>query len=306
MPAEQTADRVARLLALMSYLTGRKEVPLAELSDHFGVPRAQITKDLYLLWMSGAPGYMHNQLIDFEFSDDESTVTLVEGQGLARAAPFAPREAMALGVAVEWLAALGSPDQPTAQLIDTLRGKLRGLLPADVLGVIPLDAGRRELITQAIDDGGALAIRYVSAADDASDRIILPEVLTTDGNHWYLDAWCTRAGARRTFRTDRILELSPAPMPDGKHASAADSTEVREVQLTLRPAARWFADELPDSQLKVLPDGSVEVTLSTNSWEWLVRRLLGLGSSLIAVAPIELMEEVKRRAAAGLAAYGAS
>ncbi|HZK05209.1 MAG TPA: WYL domain-containing protein [Actinomycetaceae bacterium] len=317
MPAEPTGDRVTRMLAMMSYLAGRDEVPITELADHFGVSAAQVMTDLNLLWVTGLPGYYPDDLIDFSFDDAETTVSLREGQGLSRRLPFAPREALALAAAVEWLRALGTAEGVTAEALDSVSQKLRGFTPADVVVTAPVDLGLRETVLQVAEEQGALRIRYVSAVDHVTERVVVPDTLTTDGRHWYLEAWCTRARDRRTFRMDRILAAERSELPEGvfeeraaalvdERAGAEEHSAPETVILLLRTEARWLAEEIPGAKLREVakPEPLLEVRIELEGWEWLVRRLLGLGDAVVAVSPRELRDELRLRAVAALEAYG--
>ncbi len=60
-------------------------------------------------------------------------------------------------------------------------------------------------VRDAVDAGRALEIDYHSGSrDELTTRTVEPvQVVTIDG-HWYLDAYCRRAGDMRRFRVDRI------------------------------------------------------------------------------------------------------
>ncbi len=224
MPPESARSQVTRLLAMMSYLGEHGEASLEELAAHFGIPVPKLLDDIYLLWVTGAPGYLHGDLIDFALDEDEGYVALLDSQGLPRRVPFAPREALALAAAVEWLRASGAATGKAAEALGSVREKLRGLVPAELVGEGAEDSGqqgtddsRRQQVVEAASAGLPLALRYVSAEDQVTERTVFPEVLTTDGVHWYLDAWCTRARARRTFRMDRILTCTTLPADAATH-----------------------------------------------------------------------------------------
>ncbi|MDO5496097.1 MAG: WYL domain-containing protein, partial [bacterium] len=310
MPPETSGARVVRLLAMMSYLTDRGEVQIAEIAAHFGVREAQVMKDLSLLWVTGLPGYFPDDLIEFDFDEDETSVELLDGRGLSRPVPFAPREALALAAAVEWLRASGTATGSAAEAIESVAGKLRGLVPADLAGGAgaPLDAAVRERVLRAASSGEGLTIRYVSAQDEVTERVVVPAAVTTDGAHWYLDAWCTRARAQRTFRMDRILSIEDAPpaVPtSGSDDEGVGSVPVEtRVRLVLHPRARWLAEDIPGAEIASEDGASLVVELELGRWDWLVRVLLGLGDAVRAVSPPELAAELRARAAAALAAYG--
>ena len=70
---------------------------------------------------------------------------------------------------------------------------------------------------EAADAGRALEIDYLSGSrDELTTRTVEPvQVVTIDG-HWYLDAYCHRAGDMRRFRVDRIGAVRPLEHRPGR------------------------------------------------------------------------------------------
>ncbi len=64
------------------------------------------------------------------------------------------------------------------------------------------------LIRQSIRSHQKLTIKYLSLAEDVSERIIHPLGLTTFDNVWLLTAWCELKDDYRNFRVDRILSIT--------------------------------------------------------------------------------------------------
>ncbi|HVC74725.1 MAG TPA: protein pafC, partial [Mycobacteriales bacterium] len=69
-----SGDRLPRLLALLPYLLAHPGVRVTEAADDFGVPEAQLRRDLQLLWMCGLPGHGPGDLIDLSFEGDTVSV----------------------------------------------------------------------------------------------------------------------------------------------------------------------------------------------------------------------------------------
>ncbi len=315
MPAEQTADRLTRLLAMVNYLAQHDRVPVEELARHFGVPASQILRDVDLLWVSGTPGYYPDDLIDFSVDDwEQQLISLRAGQGLDRPVPLAPREALALIAAVEWLRASGAAAGRMGDVLATVGAKLRGLVPAEVAPPPDGHDAARALLSAAIAAGEWLEVDYVSAEDRRSRRVIRPLALLTDGAAWYLEAWCALAGARRTFRVDRFLRIAPAagePPEDGEGTPGEEGPAEQPataVVLVLDKAARWLAEDIPGATIRdVSHEGApcIEVRIELTRTDWLVRQLLPLGDQVRAVAPAAVRDELVARARAALAAYEA-
>ncbi len=301
--AEKTVDHITRLLALLGYLADHDDVAVVELAEQFGVSEAQILKDIDLLWVTGTPGYFPDDLIDFSWDESGSRVYLREARGLDRKIRLAPREALALAVAVQWMQDLAENESLAA--LESLSAKLAALVPA-VVETAPVPRVRTAL-SEAIASQTGVAIEYVSAEDERTDRVILPALISTDGAAWYVEGWCALAGARRTFRLDRILSLRPASPDETARAMESrahgrrGSDETRLVTFVVDPAARYEAEDLPGATVSESSRGP-EVTVHVARTDWLVR--LALGGAVRSIDS-DIAAEVRLRAKAAMAAYTA-
>ncbi|MBU0493604.1 MAG: WYL domain-containing protein [Chloroflexi bacterium] len=62
-------------------------------------------------------------------------------------------------------------------------------------------------ISEALDTGGRVRMRYVDARGQETDRVIRPLRVAGRRGYLYLIAHCYRREAQRTFRLDRVIEL---------------------------------------------------------------------------------------------------
>ena len=121
----------------------------------------------------------------------------------ARPRRLTPAEGFAVAASARLLLAVPGSDD------DALRRALAKLDAA--LGsreAVGLDVDAPEhlaVVREAVDQGRAVEIDYHSGSrDELTTRAVEPvQVVTIDG-HWYLDAYCHRAGDMRRFRVDRI------------------------------------------------------------------------------------------------------
>jgi proteasome accessory factor C len=137
------------------------------------------------------------------------------------------------------------------------------------------------------------------------------QVITIDG-HWYLDAFCERAGDTRRFRVDRIGSARPLD-----RAVATEPRPVREagdiylpgpgalqVHLQLGPDAQWVAESIPVRAMRRDEAGTVtDVVLDVTGMAWFERLLLQLGPAARVVSPPELTDLVAGAARKVLALY---
>ena len=79
-------------------------------------------------------------------------------------------------------------------------------------GPIPYPYGRAvplpPTIAEALDSGGRVRMRYVNAAGQETSRTIQPLRVREDHGYQYMVAYCYLKGEQRTFRLDRIIEMT--------------------------------------------------------------------------------------------------
>jgi proteasome accessory factor C len=122
------------------------------------------------------------------------------------------------------------------------------------------------------------------------------QVATIDG-HWYLDAYCHRAGDMRRFRVDRVGAVRPLESSPGTVVTRARPLEemfvpgpgALEVHLQLGPGAQWVPESVPVRAVRRTDDGAVtDVVLDVSGMAWFERLLLQLGPAVRVVSPPEL------------------
>ncbi len=317
---DTAATRLSRLLALVPWLSAHEGVTVDEAAQHFGVTSEQLQNDLWLLICTGRPGHQHGDLVDIQFWDEDGRITVVDAQTLDRPLRLSPDEAASLLVALRVLAQVPGPHDRAALAgattkLETAAGE--ALTAADGVTVAVDTSSDPEVsaaVTRALAEGRALHLTYVGALDERTERDVDPmRVLTLEGRT-YLEAWCRRAEAVRTFRLDRIEEAvvlpEPAVVPDDAApvdlGSGALRPEGAPVTLELAPEVAWIAEEHPVESVTELGDGRLQVVMLVADERWLVRLLLRLGSSVTVLDRPDVVERVRAEARAALAAYSTS
>jgi proteasome accessory factor C len=311
-----TADRLPRLLALLPYLLAHPGVRVAEAAADFGVPEAQLRRDLQLLWMCGLPGHGPGDLIDLSFEGE--TVTVGHDAGLARPLRLTTDEALALVVALRTLAEdpgltdRGAVERALAK-VEAAAGGAVEAAAAVAVAVEPSDRVLAQL-RSAMDSGRALHLTYyVAARDESTERDVDPLRLRFADGRWYVEAWCRMSQGMRFFRVDRIdavrvldepsrppADLGPRDLSAGVYRP---QPEHPLVTLRLDQPGRWVADYYSCESVAELGDGRLEVTLRAADTGWLRRLVLGLGPAAELLGPAWLADQVRSEAAEALAAY---
>jgi proteasome accessory factor C len=305
------------MLAIVPYLVQHPGSELRDVAAAFGLPAAQLRRDLDLLFLSGLPPYGPGDLIDVDV-DEDGRIWIAMADHFAKPLQLTRTEALAVYLrGTELLATPGLPDAPA---LARALGKLRGSLGVEALGdgdgrIEPSpEGGAPEHLTPLREAAAAhrrLSIEYFAASTgEWTKREIDPEEVFSGMGRWYVVAWDVDADAERLFRADRIRSLEPTGesfRPRGLQGAGRDlyspTSEDVAVRLRLRPEARWIAEYYATTDVEELPDGGVEVTLPARQLGWVARLLLRVGPGADVIDPPELRDEVLRLAAESLDRY---
>jgi proteasome accessory factor C len=312
MSTTSTKDQLARLLALAPYLQARGDVPLREVAADFGVPPAQMLKDLRVLYLCGLPGFGPGDLIDINVealeSDPDGIVRIENADFLARPLRLGSNEASALIVALRAL--LDASQESSRPVVERTLAKLEAAAEAGSMPLVDvrIPVQRRAFQLARADLERAIAadrqVRlgyYVPTRDETTDRVVDPIAVLRQDGRTYLDAWCHLAEARRLFRVDRItattvleteraVDAAPRDLDAGLFAASAEDLRVR---LCLAPALRWFADYYPVLESIEQDDGGLEVVLAVSDERWLQRLVLRFGAGMVILDPPALGERIR-------------
>jgi proteasome accessory factor C len=321
MASEHTSERLTRLLALVTFLADRPGEPVADVAAHFGVTESQVIADVNLLWVSGTPGYLPDDLLDFSYDAlERGFVTLTNARGMERPLRLGPTEAIALLAALRSIERMpGGPGEAAVASVAAKLSAAAGEAAAAAASAVDVRLARSvatDLLSRLRDAVLACRVvhlRYVSAADVVTERDVDPGELLHDGERWFLRAWCRSARDVRHFRLDRILEARvldepathrPEPAQEAGRGAEPDLTAADlVVTLELATRARWVAEGLPVETMTELEPGWVEVRLRVVSETWLRSLVLALGPDVRRVDPPWLARAVADAAGAALAAY---
>ena len=317
---ESAPDRLARMLALVAYLRDNPGVPVAEVAEHFGIPERRVIDDVHTLWVSGTPGYMHGDLIDFAGDDlEHGVLTLLDSREMDKPLRLSSGEAVALLVALQSLRNTVL-EHSEAALVEETIAVLRAAAGEAARAADAVEVARRHggaddrvaRIRDALRAGHRLHLRYVSASDQVTERDVDPLQLLTDGDHWFLVGWCHRAQAVRHFRVDRILDVRALDVAAAEHPDVVltgrtepDTARAEVVRIELASRARWFAEQVPDASITEMEDGWLRLTLGVVDLAWLENVVLALGSEVRAVEPATIAARLRTRAHDALDAYAA-
>jgi proteasome accessory factor C len=296
-------NRMSRLLALVPWLQAHDGITVTQAAEHFHVTPEQLERDLWLLVVCGIPGYGPDQLIDIDFWDD-GHIHVRDPLTLDAPMRLSAEEATALMIALDALDQLpGSPPSVTSaklKLLEVLGGEQDVVM--DITG-LPQDH-LHSVLTAAIADARSVHLTYASGTTgEITQRLVVPEKIESMTGRHLLHGYCDRSQARRSFRLDRIVDISlgePAAVPIG---DVLVPHEPVQVHCALTPNAEWVADVHPVERLGTLDDGRRTVRISVYDPQWIIGLAMSLGGDLEVLEPVDIRDLVAQETRLALTAY---
>ena len=275
-----SSDQVQRMLLEVPYLQANPGVAVDEVAATFGISRAQVLKDLEVLWMCGLPGGLPDDLIEIDMDAAQAggAIRLSNADYLTRPMRFTRDEAVSLIVALRTVAEVATGQ--TAAYTASALAKLEQLAGSVEAGRIGIDVATgtddvRATVASAIEAGHRLALSYDGATRGVTTTpVVDPHSITLRDGVGYLVAWSAERHDWRTYRLDRIAEATELPEPATDHGRPPDFTgwfeqSTGQVTLDLAPEAVWITEYYPIRSSEPLPDGGRRVRLAVSDPAWL-------------------------------------
>jgi proteasome accessory factor C len=296
-PIEQTA----RLLDLVPFLLSHQGIPVEQLAEHFRVTKEIILDDLNTLWMCGLPGYTPLELIDLEF--DSGFVTIRNADPLAEIRALVGSELVALVLGLDLLAT-GSNDLPNEirARIEDLSERIRSKIGSGISVADPGQSEIRALIQKAIVQRASVRIQYFSPQkDEVKERTITPFDFFHEGAFEYVRAFCDSSNGVRTFRMDRIKEISKNFILHTSTQSSSTHKEPLVSTVRIIRGDRSTAESLALASEEVVVGGVL--SLSAYSVDWLTRTVLASRGDLVVEGPSQARNSILQSLDSTLALY---
>lgn len=306
MSTSTSAERLSRMLALVPWLAAHDGVSIDEAARHFEISPEQLEKDLWLLVVCGLPGYGPDQLVDIDFWDD-GRIHVIDPLTLDRPLRLGAEEAMSLLLGLRLLEQVPGVHDRAAIVSATAKLTQAVGFPTsapDVAVRAQVDEAISAAVATALNLGADLEITYASGTSDAvTERRVTPrQVVLADGVA-YLEGYCHRAGAQRTFRLDRILKVTPATGRSEESEVLPQAPDASVAIVAVSPDAAWIVDVLGGRAIGRDADGRHRVEIEFADPRWLTRLVLSRAGQIEVLEPPSLRTVVTDAAASALRAY---
>ncbi len=322
MPVERTTDRLRRILVLVPWVIANPGARVEDVCERFGMSAEELAADMDVVLMCGLPPFGPGDLIEALIEDGRVQISMVDY--LKRPPRLTRAEALALLVTGRALSNVGSIEEGPSlrSALDKLAaavspGEADGAMQMAQRVAVELGAPGGDVLAElrhAVAEHERLRITYYAHShDELTQRTIEPLVLFSANGYWYVVANDPEVGEERTFRADRIRELTvtgesfvpPEAFDASRYADGPVFTpSPRDIQvvLSLGPDAAWMREAIPAESVKESGD-RIELRLRTSHTAWLVRLVLSAGPSAEVVAPQSVADEVRAAAQRALALY---
>jgi len=297
------SNTATRLITLIMLLQRKSNQKAAELAGKLGVSVRTLHRYIGMLEEMGIPVYSER--------GPHGGFSLVRGYKMPPLV-FTPEEAVAIYLGTSLVgemwgklyqeAARGAqakldnvlPDEQRHEIAWARRSLIAaGMHRADHESFAPiLDKLRR-----AVRERRRVRMDYQARGrPDPTQRDFAPYALVHRWGWWYSVGHCRLRDALRTFRVDRIIELTlldetfnlPADFDIHNYLAAEPHTQSKiEVRMRFAPEAAHLglSDYLAWDTLEEQPDGSVIVAFSVPDLEWAASAVLSYGSLVEALEP---------------------
>jgi predicted DNA-binding transcriptional regulator YafY len=323
-------DRTERFYRIQQMLQARHYVRTQEFLDELEVSRATFKRDLeYLrdrfrapiLWDADHEAYCFDdkvedravwQLPGLWFTADELVALLTMDRLLADLQPGVLSELTA-PIRRRLRSLLDSGDRTGAAIADRIR--------VLSMGARSIEPAHFRALSTALLSRRRVRIRHLRRLDgDVLEREVSPQRLVHYRDNWYLDSWCHKRQALRTFAVDAI---DRATVLDKEAKSVGDDslerhfasgygifagTDTQEAVLLFNATrARWVSRETwhPKQDGKLQLDGSYLLKFPYSREPELVMDVLKYGGDVQVLAPDSLRRAVRAQLVQALGQYEA-
>jgi proteasome accessory factor C len=313
------SQKLRRLLYIVPFVAKHREgVDVDVLAKMLDVPRDELIADLELLSQVGPPdGDPGEYLL---VSVDEGRVFVDLAHRLTRPLRLTPAEGCSLLLGIRALRESG-----IAPFDESMLSAERKLLTALGRDAREAEALATSTVVAEPDAAVATHLRALVTAVRRRDRVeigyaaisraqaetraIDPYGIVHHAGEWYVVGHCHKRGDVRTFRIDRIAALNTTgdkfEIPAGfdleayrrerLYVPSADSVTVRVMLDAL--AVTRIGSNWPVGEVTVNDDGSAELLVDCDGFEWVTSWVLGLGQHAWIVSPEEARGAIRERIA---------
>lgn len=288
--------KIDRLFSITHILINKKAVTAAELAKQFEVSTRTIYRDVDILSANGIPIYTTQ--------GKGGGIAILDGYTLDKTL-LSDEEQNQVLMALQSVKVTGQlkVEESIAKLGNLFQKNTFDWVEIDFLGWEQSEKEKEtfQILRDSIMNKMVISFSYFNNKGEKSARLVEPLKLIFKGSHWYLYGYCRKRNDFRFFKLTRIEELvllndTFIKMPPPK-TSAKDTLSFQKELIKLKlkidssMAFRVYDEFRSGTIIKEDDKFLVEVDISNS--EWLYYYLLGFGSTMEVIEPIEVRRGLK-------------
>ena len=285
--------QINRLFEIVYLLLDKKTMTAQELADRFEVSKRTILRDIDILSAAKIPIYT--------IRGKGGGISIMDGHVINKAALSTDEQNQILFA----LKSLKATDENTNQVID----KLSTLFQKDDVDWIEVDfsrwgQGKRDnirfnLLKTAILGKMTICFEYVSSYGEKTIREVCPLKLIFKSKSWYLQGFCKDKNDYRTFKLNRMLNVTKTNesfidknyLPQPMEASENQSNSLIEFEFAPCVAYRVY-DEFDEGCIDVGDNGYLHVFARLPEDNWLYGFIMSFGKDITVLRPLHVRENI--------------
>jgi predicted DNA-binding transcriptional regulator YafY len=302
--------KLERLLAIIMLLLNRKQINAKELAEYFEVSQRTIYRDIDAINQAGIPivsymgaeggfGILENYKINKNFLDDYEINSLITA--LKNLNNTVNNRKISL----------------TLEKLESM--KPRKDINSNNSNVIPInidynnwnsnntDKEKLKALNKAIYEKRIISFDYVNTKGEYTHRVVEPLSLLLKDFSWYLQGYCHSKEDYRLFKVKRMRmvnvtedfftrEAPPLEALDYSEEWYKDKTVI-DITLKFKIEARTrVVDSFNEEQIQFYEDGTTKVNFTAPEDNWLFELILGFGSQVEVVEPLQLRLLIRQKA----------
>jgi proteasome accessory factor C len=309
-------------MALLHYLVDKQRPPLiawSPLEQDLGLTPAEVETDLSLINLMNFGGGTY-ALAAEAGPEGVHVVRDVMADTFAQPARLSPVMARALLLAVDLLGDAFALEG--LESLASVREKVRALIGEHRSGVavfvdemVPPAPAVFEVLNHAIRDHAVVVLDYFTASrQELGERPVEPYLLFRSPDGWYLEGFCLRVGAQRTFKLERVRSASttgasfdPRPEIDLTRRRTGQAFLPDDVAtwatVRFRPRWRTYLEE-SGTECVSLPDGRLEIRMPYLDERWMAHEIVRYLGEAVLERPASARQRIQELARVLAARYG--
>ena len=277
-------NELARLLDLVPFISSRQGISIRELAQEFKVSEKEIVRNLNTLFLCGLPGYTPLELMEIDFED--GFVTIRNAETLSK-----PRSMSAVNATFSLISLAHMAEQAPElrERVMKIMSKIGSSLDVPLAISPPESFALMKKIEDAFQFQKRISFNYVSRyRDEVTRREVSPIGVNRVQGDLFLTGFCHGSHAIRTFALTRISNLSLLDLQ-----AIQVEAEESKIELSLRILKRYrkFIEFFGGERC------------TTFSSLWAVRAITSASGDVELLEPLEIRQEIHRRATLALAEY---